>query len=89
MRKRKPHSANLGYVSERKCRAECGGYIVVYDRDKGFECDADERWIVMHEPSSIHVAVRSRKEAYDVMYDGVLFPVQTFGVPMDAFGIWS
>ncbi len=82
---RKPHSINLGYVTERKCRAECGGHIVIYDRNAGFECDADERWIVMHEPSSIHVAVRNRKEAYDVMYDGVLFPAQTFGVPLSEF----
>lgn len=83
MTDRKPHSRNLGYVSERKCKASCGGHIVIYDREAGFDCDADERWIVMHEPSSIHVAVKSRKDAYDVMRDGELYPVETFGVPME------
>lgn len=80
---RKPHSICAGYVSERKCKASCGGYIVIYDRHKGFDCDADERWIVQHEPSGNHVAVKSLKDAYEVMRDGELFPVETFGVDMN------
>lgn len=62
---RKPHSDNLGYVAERKCKL--GGHIVIYDRSAGFDCDADERWIVMHEPSSRHVAISSREHAYYAM----------------------
>lgn len=64
MSKRKPHNNNAGYVAERVCRHPVGGHIVIYDREKGFEIDAGERWIVMHEPSSVHFAVSSRKQAY-------------------------
>lgn len=64
---RKPYSEILGYVASRRCQAACGGWIVIYDRKAGFDCDADERWIVMHEPSSLHVAVRSREDAYEAM----------------------
>ena len=63
--KRKPHNQNLGYVAERRC--PWGGHIVIYDRERGFDCDASERWIVMHEPSSLHVAVRTKALAYEVM----------------------
>ena len=63
MSTRKPHNDNLGYVCELKCKAPCGGHIVIYDRAKGFDCDADHRWIVMHEPSSLHVAVPSLRDA--------------------------
>jgi tRNA G10 N-methylase Trm11 len=75
---RKPHSNNAGYVAERKCAA--GGHVVIYDREKGFELDADKRWVVMHEPSSVHVAVRSRTMAYDVMKAAAIDPLMTFGV---------
>ncbi len=51
---RKPHNGNLGYVCELK--AKVGGHIVIYDGTK-MEIDADYRWIVMHEPSSLHVSV--------------------------------
>jgi hypothetical protein len=64
---RKPHAGNAGYVCERKARL--GGHIVVYDRQAGFEIDADHRWIVMHEPSSNHVAVRTEREARQAMKD--------------------
>ncbi len=62
---RKPHNDIAGYVAERKARL--GGYIVIYDRDGGFELDASERWIVMHEPSSRHVAVRTLATARGLM----------------------
>jgi len=61
---RKPYNDVCGYVSSRKCQAECGGHIVIYDRQNGFEIDADERWIIMHELSSLHIAVPSRSGAY-------------------------
>jgi len=65
--KRKPYNDVYGYVASRKCYAGCGGYIVIYDRENGFDIDADERWIVMHEPSSLHVAVPTRAGAYKDM----------------------
>lgn len=61
----KPHRGNAGYVCEMKCKL--GGHIVIYDRESGFDCSADYRWIVMHEPSSLHVAVRSLGQARAVM----------------------
>lgn len=61
----KPHRGNAGYVCEMK--AKLGGHIVIYDRESGFECDGDYRWIVMHEPSSLHVAIRSLADARHVM----------------------
>ncbi len=64
---RKPHAGNAGYVCERKARL--GGHIVVYDRSAGFEIDADHRWIVMHEPSSNHIAIRTEREARQLMKD--------------------
>jgi hypothetical protein len=68
MSNRKPHMENAGYVTERKSRhPKLPGHFVVYDRDNGFEIDADHRWIVMHEPSSYHVAVSSRAHAQALM----------------------
>lgn len=62
---RKPHNDRAGYVCELKCRL--GGHIVIYDREQGFEVDADYRWIVMHEPSSLHIAVKSEADARTIM----------------------
>lgn len=64
--KRKPHNALPGYVAER--RAKLGGYVAIFDRESGADwIEADDRWIVMHMPSSRHVAVRNRAQAYAVM----------------------
>lgn len=61
----KPHRGNAGYVAEMKCKL--GGHIVIYDRKSGFEVDADNRWIVMHEPSSRFVEIKSLADARLVM----------------------
>ncbi len=71
---RKPHNHITGYVAEQKCKAPCGGHIVIYDRERGFDIDADSRWIVMHEPSSLHVAVASLKAAREVLKVAVHIP---------------
>lgn len=68
--KRKPHSENAGYVAERVSRhPKLPGHIVIYDRDADPApgIDATHRWIVMHEPSSHHVAVASLKAARSLM----------------------
>jgi hypothetical protein len=62
---RKPHAGNAGYVCER--RARLGGHLVVYDRNSGFEIDAGERWILMHEPSGRHVAMPTEGAARETM----------------------
>lgn len=61
----KPHAGNAGYVCERKARL--GGHVVVYDRQGGFDCDADERWIVQHEPSGRHLAIATERAARATM----------------------
>jgi hypothetical protein len=62
----KPHRGNAGYVCEMK--AKLGGHVVIYDREApGVSIDADERWIVMHEPSSRHIAIGSKAHARSVM----------------------
>lgn len=64
--KRKPHNNTPGYVCELKARL--GGHIVIYDRFKGADwIDAAGRYVVMHEPSTRHVAVHSMRQAREVM----------------------
>ena len=67
---RKPHRGNAGYVCERKSKhPKLPGHFVIYDRDASPSpgIDADHRWIVMHEPSSAHVAVASLRSARELM----------------------
>jgi hypothetical protein len=67
---RKPHMMNAGYVAERKSKhPKLPGHFVVYDREAkpAPDIDADERWIVMHEPSGVHIAVSSRRHAQQLM----------------------
>lgn len=60
----KPHRGNAGYVCE--MRAKLGGHIVIYDREKA-GIDGGDRWVVMHEPSSLHVTIHSLKAARQTM----------------------
>lgn len=67
---RKPHNDNAGYVCELKSKhPKLPGHFVIYDRDADPSpgIDADERWILMHEPSSHHVAIGSLKHARELM----------------------
>lgn len=41
MSKRKPHNDVIGYVCELRNRVTGFDYVVIYDRNKGFDCDAD------------------------------------------------
>jgi len=75
---RKPHSGNAGYVTERKMQAY-PGYVVIYDRDRGFDIDADYRWIVMHEPTSLYLNVPALADARRLMEDAVCNPEEVFG----------
>lgn len=73
MSKRKPYNDVAGYVGSLKCKAPCGGHIVIYDREGSrvgrgdFEIDANDRYIVMHEPSSLHVSAKSLPLAREIM----------------------
>ncbi|MCL4473527.1 MAG: hypothetical protein M1455_06260 [Actinobacteria bacterium] len=63
---RKPHNDVPGYVCELK--ATMGGHAVIYDRQRGADwIDAEYRWIVMHEPSTKHVAISSLSHARSIM----------------------
>ena len=63
--RRKPYNNLAGYVCSLKCRL--GGSVVVLDRREVPEVDADERWVLMHMPSTRHVAVRTLAHARDAM----------------------
>ena len=70
MSKRKPHNDNAGYVCEVKSHhPQLPGHFVIYDRDADPSpgIDADHRWIVVHEPSTHHVAVVSKQSARALM----------------------
>lgn len=57
-----------GLVDRRTCKAPCGGVILLIDRKKGGDwIDADYRWIVIHMPSSLHVALKNKSSAYQIM----------------------
>jgi hypothetical protein len=62
----KPHRDLAGYVCELRCKL--GGHIAILDREQpGVGIDADYRWIVMHMPSGLHVAIHSLAHARTVM----------------------
>lgn len=62
---KKLYGGNIGYVAERKLPD--GSHVVIYDRCAGFEIDADDRWIVMHEPSTRFVSCCSLQTARSIM----------------------
>lgn len=80
MRQKTDYNQNAGYIAERAVTGNVGGHMVVYDRNRGFDCDADTRWIVCHEPSGYHIAVSTRSQAFDVMRDGVTDPAAVLGI---------
>jgi hypothetical protein len=49
MSKRKPHNDVIGYVCEIQNRVTGVGHVVIYDRNKGFDCGADGRYVVVCE----------------------------------------
>lgn len=68
--KRKPHNGLAGYVCELKSHhPKLPGHFVILDRDAEPSpgIDADHRWIVVHEPSTHHVAVPSLRTARAIM----------------------
>ena len=60
---RKPHNLNVGYVCEIRNRKTGVGYVVVYDRNKGFDCDADGRYVVVCETHGTMVSDTSLPRA--------------------------
>jgi hypothetical protein len=67
MSKRKPHNHIRGYVCELRNRLTGIGYVVVYDRNKGFDCDADGRYVVVCETHFVMVSATSLPRARAAM----------------------
>lgn len=67
MSARKPHNEDAGYVCElRSKHPKLPGHFVIYDaRVAGI--DADHRWVVMHQPSTHLVSIKTLAEAREVM----------------------
>ena len=63
MSKRKPHNDVIGYVCELRNRVTGIDYVVIYDRNKGFECDADGRYVVVCEAHGTMVSETSLPRA--------------------------
>ena len=59
MSTRKPHNENVGYVCELVNRKTGVGHVVIYDRHKGFDCDADGRYVVVCETHGTMVIATS------------------------------
>jgi DnaJ-class molecular chaperone len=64
---RKPHSDIVGYVCELKNRRTGSGYVVIYDRQKGFDCDAEYRYIISCETHNTMTSAPSLPKAREIM----------------------
>lgn len=70
MTRRNPHRRDAGFVAGRESQHPAlPGHFVVYDReaDPPPDIDADDRWVVMHNPSSAMLSCRTKGLALDVM----------------------
>ena len=63
MSKRKPHNDVIGYVCELRNRVTGIDYVVIYDRNKGFDCDSDGRYVVVCEAHGTMVSETSLPRA--------------------------
>lgn len=64
---RKPHNDILGYVCELRNRRTGVNYVVIYDRNKGFDCDADYRYIISCEEHGVMTSAPSMPRAREIM----------------------
>lgn len=65
--KRKPHVQNVGYVCERRNRRTGKGFVVIYDKQAGFDADTKNRWVIVCETHSTLTSMPSLPKARDVM----------------------
>lgn len=64
---RKPHNDILGYVCELRNRRTGINYVVIYDRSKGFDCDADHRYVISCEEHGVMTSAPSMPRAREIM----------------------
>lgn len=67
MTTRKPHNDILGYVCELRNRRTGIGHVVIYDRNKGFDCDADYRYVISCEGHNTMTSAPSMPRAREIM----------------------
>jgi hypothetical protein len=63
MANRKPHRDITGYVCELRNRRTGIGHVVIYDRKKGFDADADYRYVIVCETHSVMTSAPSMPRA--------------------------
>lgn len=62
-----PHKKDVGYVASRRCTAPCGGWVVLYDRNKGALPHLPAaplkgvRWVLVHRDSWRWCALSAKK----------------------------
>jgi hypothetical protein len=64
---RKPHAGNLGYVCELKNRRTGEGHVVIYDKQAGFDADAESRWVIVCETHGTLTSAPSMPKARAIM----------------------
>lgn len=64
------YSKNAGFRAQRPCKS---GTLVIYNADEfGFWPEKDGKWIVMLEPSGLHLEARTLKIARSMMADAAI-----------------
>ena len=63
----KPHNRNTGYVCELRNRRIGIGHVVIYDRQKGFDCDADDRYVIVCETHHTMTSASAMPKARAIM----------------------
>ena len=63
---RKPHNDVVGYVCEMKNKTT-QGWVVIYDKNKGFDCDTDDRYVIVCELHHCFTATTSMPKAREIM----------------------
>src|SRR5574339_17024 len=82
MSTRKPHNDILGYVCELRNRRTGVGHVVIYDRNKGFDCDAEYRYIISCETHNTMTSAPSMPKAREIM-KAVDFCEECMKMPLD------
>ena len=63
---RKPHNNNVGYVCEVKNKMT-HGWVVIYDKDKGFDADTNDRYVIVCELHHSFTTTTSMPKAREIM----------------------
>lgn len=86
--RRKPYNNTHGYVRSARCHAPCGGWIVLYDRVKGFDdggaaMEKVLRFRLQHEPSKMGANFSRRTDANKAFTFAVKGELEAFRPDLD------